>query len=207
MKECIHTYRHALTHTDKTSIYELCKLLSFLLQCVTVVVWNKSEFYWSKASAAQFGPWDTPYKLLVVPSRGAGHPSLPTFFSTRLVFSVTPFKYFSAKWWSPQGGTEEQSTVSPTRIISETIFSVFLLLTAHALLAASSFTVTPPSIHAGLFHTILCDAKQDHTTMSGERRWACFWDEGCRGKCYSSLWRTGGSSLCDRAVRTLSNFS
>lgn len=59
--------------------------------------------------------------------------------------------------------------MSATHVISETLFSI--LLTAHALLAASSFTLPPPSVCAGLFHVILCDAKQDHTTMSGECRW------------------------------------
>lgn len=131
-------------------------------------------------------------------------PHLPIFLSTQLVSSQTPFKYFTI---SEEVHREEQkkSIVSATRVISETLF--FILLTAHARLAASSFTLPPPSVRAGLFHIILCDAKQDHTTMSGECRWGCFGDVGCQGRCYSSLWRTGGSSLCDRAVRTLSNFS
>lgn len=83
---------------------------------------------------------------------------------------------------------KEKSTVSATPT-SDTFFSVFLLLTVHALLAASSFALTPPSVHAGLFHIIPHDAKQDHTTMSGECRWGAF---GRRRLC----WAAGAIARC-----------
>lgn len=82
------------------------------------------------------------------------------------------FEYFSSKWGSPQRGTEETLYLflNPQwvqHIASETL-SVFLLLTAHALLAASSFTLTFFSVQTEHSHTILCNAKQGHTTMSGK---------------------------------------
>lgn len=94
MKECKHTYTrtHSLTQTDKTLKYELIKLLlSFLLQYVTAVVEKHKSLCFIGAkpnSAALFGPPGTPHTLMVVPSRGAGHPYLQLLLHFACLLSV-----------------------------------------------------------------------------------------------------------------------
>ena len=200
---------HTLTHTDETSIYELCKLLlSFLLQCVTAVETRECLCFIGAKSQTQqrcLALWRYRTHVTVCTKQRSWSPiSLPSSFLLSLSLLWCSLNILAL---SEVHREQQKSTSSATCLISETLVSVSLLLTAHALLAASSFTVTLLSVHAGLFHIIRRDAKQDRTTKSGECRWVCFGDGGCRGGCYSSLWRTGGSSLCDRAVRTLSNFS
>lgn len=158
------------THTDtrthihshrQTSIYELCKLLlPFLLQCVTASVGNKrvSVFYWSKVKFYS-SVWPSGHAVLF--------PSLPSSFPLNL----SPFCcHVNILALSKEVQREEQKELHAITGVSATSHkwvnpsSVFLVLTAHALLAASSFTLTLSSVHHGLFNTILCNAKQDHTT-------------------------------------------
>lgn len=129
-------HTHTLAHTDKTSIYERCKLLlAFLQQCVTTVVWNKRESVFSRSKAKLCSS--------VWPSGRTVHMSLfvahlpPSSFP----LSLSPLR----RLLNILALSEEQkknSTLSATCVLSETLFSV--LLTAHAPLAASSSPPLPP---------------------------------------------------------------
>lgn len=57
---------------------------------------------------------------------------------------------------------KEKSTVNATHDISETLFSLFLLLTAHASVSCLFIRSHPSQYSRWTLHIILCDAKQDH---------------------------------------------
>lgn len=117
----VNWHTHSLTQTEKTSTYELFKLW-FLLQCATAVVQNKSN------------------TLQLCLALGTHRSSclyraeeLVTHLS-QLVSSLMPLKYFS------EGEVHRECNTcckwDP----------LLWVLFAHALLAASSFTLTPPSV-------------------------------------------------------------
>lgn len=173
MKECKHTYRHtcthSLTHSHKQNFYIWAMLLlSFQLQCVTAVVRNKgvSVFYWSKAKLCS-SVWPSGHTirmLLFVPSRGE---ELVTHLSL-LLFRLSPVwchsNFLALSEEVHREEQKEKSTVSATRVISKTLFFVFLLLTAHALLAASSFNPHPSQCSRWTLphHPLRCKTRPYH---------------------------------------------
>lgn len=187
--------------------------LSFLLQCVTAIVWNEtmSMFYCSKAKLSS-SVWPSGHAVplyLSVPSRGADHQSAPSSFP--FVFS-TRHCHFNISALSEEVHRGEQKkfcALSGVHSEYDTCCEWVLLCThtAHCTYSFSClFFLSDPSkcSHPTPPH---------HPPQCKSRPYHCGWwvqtgvFSATVARCYSSLWRTGGSSLCERAVRTLSNFS